>query len=462
ALIYTHIHHTIIRNHYCEFSMEENSYAIYSTTTVITSQHFIGREDHNSQNNERISSLEQGFGPVNFENEKKIENEQNYKGKCDVFPESTATKSDSNDSYAIVTNDDPKNWPSAKKRCILFIVIVSGMLSPIASTILYSAIIKLRQELHTTEIVINSLVWAAYSDEFATRRKVYLVSITVFIISTIICAVARNIWLLFVMRVVQACGSSAVLSIGAGIISDIYVSTERGHAYGLFYLAYWFGPFLGPMCGGYLTEYLGWRWMFWFLAIYGGIIFLIIIFFLPETFRTVSSPIGTSSTTRFNPIAPLKLLRHPNSLRWKIFRFVLRKKKAENGGFSYPEMRINSAWGGALLVPSSLGTLIAFNSMSTYLMDAYPMHSASAIALNDCIRFIASGTVAILEPLMEDALGTGWMFTFMVSLDVISTFFILAVYFKGKEWRESMTPNLEVESNKVTDELKPDNDTVLD
>ncbi|RIB22983.1 major facilitator superfamily domain-containing protein [Gigaspora rosea] len=170
---------------------------------------------------------------------------------------------------------------------------------------------------------IAPIVWAAYSDEFATRRKVYLVSITVFIISTIICAVARNIWLLFVMRVVQACGSSAVLSIGAGIISDIYVSTERGHAYGLFYLAYWFGPFLGPMCGGYLTEYLGWRWMFWFLAIYGGIIFLIIIFFLPETFRTVSSPIGTSSTTRFNPIAPLKLLRHPNVILVIIYTSIL-------------------------------------------------------------------------------------------------------------------------------------------
>ncbi|CAG8593950.1 22889_t:CDS:2 [Gigaspora margarita] len=316
------------------------------------------------------------------------------------------------------------------------------------------------------------------------------------------------------MRAVQACGSSAVLSIGAAIISDIYVSTERGHAYGLFYLAYWLGPFIGPMCGGYLTEYFGWRWMFWFLAIYGGIVFLIILFFLPETSRTVSSPTCASSTIRFNPIAPLKLLRYPNvtlviiyvsiissiihlqyvsvprnfSQRYnlssstigllfiapaagcafgsllggKYSDFVLRKKKAENADFNYPEMRIYSAWSGAILVPcsylaygwllennynlivlmilwflGSLGTLIVFNSLSSYLVDAYTTRSASATALNNCFRFMLAGTVAILEPLMEDSLGTGWMFTFIVSLGVISTFFVVVVYFKGKDWREN-------------------------
>ncbi|CAG8566031.1 1690_t:CDS:2 [Gigaspora rosea] len=492
--------------------MEKNSYAIESTTTDIASQHFVVREDHNTQNDEIISSLKQVFGPVIFENEKKIETEQNYKEKSDVHSESMVAISDSTDSYATMPDDDPKNWPTTKKWWILFVVIVSGMLSPVASTILYPALIILQQELQTSETVINSLVWAAYSDEFATRRKVYLASMMVFIISTIICAISKNIWLLLIMRAVQACGSSAVLSIGSAIISDIYVSTERGHAYGLFYLAYWLGPFIGPMCGGYLTEYFGWRWMFWFLAIYGGVIFIIILCFLPETSRTVSSPTNASTKTRFNPIAPLKLLRYPNvtlvviyisiisstihlqyvsvprnfSQRYnlssstigllfiapaagcafgsllggKYSDFVLRKK-TENADSSYPEMRIHSAWSGALLVPcsylaygwllennynlivlmilwflGSLGTLIVFNALSSYLVDAYTSRSASATALNNCFRFMVAGTVAILEPLMEDTFGTGWMFTFIVSLGVVSGLLVVVVYFKGKEWRE--------------------------
>ncbi|RIB09596.1 major facilitator superfamily domain-containing protein [Gigaspora rosea] len=363
---------------------------------------------------------------------KKIENEQNYKEKCDVL-------SDLWDAIAI------------------------------ASTILYPALIILQQELQTSETVINSLVWAAYSDEFATRRKVYLTSMMVFIISTIICAISKNIWLLLIMRAVQACGSSAVLSIGAAIISDIYVST--GHAYSLFYLAYWLGPFICPMCSGYLTEYFGWRWMFWFLAIYGGIIFIIILFFLSESSRMVSSPTGASTTTRFNPIAPLKLLRYPNyvsvprnfsqrynlslstigllfiapaagcafgSLLGGIYSdLVLRKKRAENADTSYPEMRIHSAWSGALLVSCSLGTLIVFNSLSSYLVDVYTTRSASVTALNNCFRFMVAGTVAILEPLMEGSLGTGWTFTFIVSFGVVSAMFVVVVYFKGKEWREN-------------------------
>ncbi|KAF0370102.1 MFS general substrate transporter [Gigaspora margarita] len=398
--------------------MEKNSYAIDSTTTVIASQQFIAHEDHTTKNDEIVSSIEQVFGPVIIENEKKIENEQqDYKEKCDVLTEYKNVISDSNDSYAIVTNDDPKNWPTTKKWRILFIVIVSGLLAHVTSTILYPALILLQQELQTSEIVVNSLVaifiycmgiapivWAAYSDAFATRRKVSLASMMVFIISTIICAISKNIWLLLIMRAVQACGSSAVLSIGSAIISDIYVPTERGQAYGLFFLAYWFGPFIGRMCGGYLTEYFGWRWMFWFLAIYGGIIFIMILFFLPETSRTVSSPTDASTTPRFNPISPLKLLRYPNVtlvviyvsiisstihlqyisvprnfsqrynlssstigllfiapaagcafgslLSGKYSDFVLRKK-TENSDSSYPEMRIYSAWSGALLVPCS-------------------------------------------------------------------------------------------------------------
>ena len=111
----------------------------------------------------------------------------------------------------------------------------------------------------------------------------------------------------------QALGSSPVLSIGAGTISDIYPKQERGTAMGLFYvrnrslvartyprreladhenptfqLGVLVGPATAPAIAGLLTEYVkprgyGWRAMQWLLAGLGVSAFLLVLFTFPET-----------------------------------------------------------------------------------------------------------------------------------------------------------------------------------
>ncbi|CAG8523293.1 4234_t:CDS:2 [Cetraspora pellucida] len=314
------------------------------------------------------------------------------------------------------------------------------------------------------------LGWASYSDVCETRRRVYLVSLAIYVVAGIICAISNNIWLLLVMRSLQACGGSSVHSIGAGTVSDVFINTERGRAYGWFYLGPLIGPILGPVIGGYITQYFGWRFIFWFLSLYGGIILVFIYFALPETFHRVQSSLPTASSPkkRFNPFSSLALLRYPN-LTLTVFYisavfsviyilntliprtfsskfnlstsniglvflspglgyclgsvasgcysdFLLSKISARYGDI-YPEVRINGVWLGSALVPVSLlaygwsivkNAHIIFPILSLFLFDAFPGRSASAIAVNNFFRYMASAITATISIPAEDMLGKKW------------------------------------------------------
>lgn len=72
---------------------------------------------------------------------------------------------------------------------------------------------------------------------------------------------------------------------------------------------------VGPVIGGALAGSLGWRAVFWFLAIYSGVFLLILIILLPETLRSVVANGGRQST---NPLAryPLQVYQRTTSVKW--------------------------------------------------------------------------------------------------------------------------------------------------
>ncbi len=105
---------------------------------------------------------------------------------------------------------------------------------------------------------IMPVFWASLCDYYG-RRPIYLVSMSIFILGSLLAAISRNIWVFFVMRALQAFGSSSVLSVGGGSLSDIFHSGERGSAFGLFYLGPLIAPMIGPIVGGVLSDRAGWR-----------------------------------------------------------------------------------------------------------------------------------------------------------------------------------------------------------
>jgi EmrB/QacA subfamily drug resistance transporter len=109
---------------------------------------------------------------------------------------------------------------------------------------------------------VSTPVFGRLSDVHG-RRSVMLAGIGLFLLSSVLCAVAWSMPALIVFRALQGLGAGAIQPMGATIAGDVYSLAERAKVQG--YLASVWGvcSVLGPALGGVLSEYATWRWIFW-------------------------------------------------------------------------------------------------------------------------------------------------------------------------------------------------------
>jgi multidrug resistance protein len=128
----------------------------------------------------------------------------------------------------------------------------------------------------------------------AGRRPAYIVCFLLYIAANIGLALQNNYAALFVLRCLQSAGSSTTIALSSGVVSDIATAAERGSYMGFVTAGSLLGPSVGPVIGGLLAQYLGWRAIFWFLTIFAGAFTVQLLLFFPETARKV---VGNGSVT---------------------------------------------------------------------------------------------------------------------------------------------------------------------
>ncbi|KAK0437139.1 MFS general substrate transporter [Desarmillaria tabescens] len=193
--------------------------------------------------------------------------------------------------------DDPRKWSSMRKKFVLGVICSGSMIAGFGANIQNPAIEDMERDLPATSGQISlsislfialqgvtPLLWSSIS-EVKGRRFVYLISLLIFTAGSIVVATSKTIGLVIGMRCLQALGSSAVMTIGAASLADIFDPQERGTKMGIYYISPLLGPSLGPVFGGVLTTGFNWRGPFWFLAILAGSSFLCFLFFFKDTYR---------------------------------------------------------------------------------------------------------------------------------------------------------------------------------
>jgi DHA2 family lincomycin resistance protein-like MFS transporter len=98
--------------------------------------------------------------------------------------------------------------------------------------------------------------------QWFSTRQLFISTMIIFIIGTLICALAMNFPLLLVGRVFQAIGTGLIMPITINAFLFIFPPAKRGRVMGLVGLVIMFAPAIGPTLSGVLIEYLGWRYLF--------------------------------------------------------------------------------------------------------------------------------------------------------------------------------------------------------
>jgi len=173
---------------------------------------------------------------------------------------------------------------------------ISSMLSPLASSMVAPALPKTLLTFPSSPTVgtlsisifligytLGPLFLAPLSEVYGRVRIVNAAN-TFLVISLMACALAPSMGALITFRVLAGLGGSAVMVTAPAIAADLYPVEKRGGATAVVVLCQCAGPAIGPICGGFIADAIGWRWIYWILAIALGLTTASMVLWMHESY----------------------------------------------------------------------------------------------------------------------------------------------------------------------------------
>lgn len=149
---------------------------------------------------------------------------------------------------------------------------------------------------------IATLFFGPLADRLG-RRQVILYSLLFYIAASIGCALSNDYSTFLIYRILQGMAAAGGLVAGRAIIRDVFSPQDAHHAMSRIMMLFAVAPAIAPVIGGWLHDLFGWHSVFYFLAFYSGLIFILVLFHIPETLEQ-------SHRQSFHPIKVARVYTH--------------------------------------------------------------------------------------------------------------------------------------------------------
>jgi len=159
------------------------------------------------------------------------------------------------------------------------------------------------------------------------HRNTYILGISLFTSMSALCGLATSLDMMILARVFQGIGEGVAVPMTMTLLFELFPPEKRGVAMGMFALGATFGPSLGPTLGGYITEHLNWRWIFYVNLLPGILVVYLLTIFMEDDreLHKENKPLDVLGLTLLavSLVSLIVVLSKGNSWGWSAFKSVL-------------------------------------------------------------------------------------------------------------------------------------------
>src|SRR5574340_919475 len=136
----------------------------------------------------------------------------------------------------------------------------------------------------TSYLVSNAIIipMTGWLSRLFGRKRYLIISISLFTLSSLLCGFSWNLQSLVFFRILQGIGGGALQPISQSILLETFPQRQHGMAMAIFGVGIMFGPIIGPLLGGWITDNWSWNWIFFINIPIGIVSILMVIFFIVD------------------------------------------------------------------------------------------------------------------------------------------------------------------------------------